>query len=170
MTTKLRNKQSGFTIIEVLIVLVIAGLIMLIVFLAVPALQRNSRNTQRKNDVAALIAAVQEYRTNKGSAPASVTDFIGRAKLGFYQASDVALVPSGSNPSANPNDALTVALTLGGIPPNVMAAESRVVIALGGKCNTNGNGVGGANASAKSVAAVYGLETGSGSTTVCTES
>jgi prepilin-type N-terminal cleavage/methylation domain-containing protein len=37
--------RTGFTIIEVMIVLAIAGLILLIVFLAVPALEREARNT-----------------------------------------------------------------------------------------------------------------------------
>ncbi len=64
MNTKLKN-QSGFTIIEVLIVLAIAGLIMVIVFLAVPALQRNSRNTQRNNDASRYAAAVNECLNNK---------------------------------------------------------------------------------------------------------
>lgn len=63
MNTKLKN-QSGFTIIEVLIVLAIAGLIMLIVFLAVPALQRNSRNTQRSNDAARVAGAINECLAN----------------------------------------------------------------------------------------------------------
>lgn len=65
-----RPKESGFTIIEVLIVLAIAGLILLIVFLAVPALQRNARNTARKNDVAAALGAVSEFENNNnGSLP-----------------------------------------------------------------------------------------------------
>lgn len=63
MKNKLKN-ASGFTIIEVLIVLAIAGLIMLIVFLAVPALQRNSRNTQRTNDASLVASAVNECLTN----------------------------------------------------------------------------------------------------------
>lgn len=69
MLNKIKNrKQEGFTIIEVLIVLAIAGLIMLIVFLAVPALQRNSRNTQRTNDASRISAAVTEcLNNNNGS-------------------------------------------------------------------------------------------------------
>ncbi len=63
MKTKLNN-QKGFTIIEVLIVLAIAGLILLIVFLAVPALQRNSRNTQRTSDVSRVLGAAQEVLNN----------------------------------------------------------------------------------------------------------
>src|ERR1700757_761782 len=59
-----KSNNKGFTIIEVMIVLAIAGLILLIVLLAVPALQRNSRNTAIKNDASALAAAVTEYSSN----------------------------------------------------------------------------------------------------------
>ena len=66
-----KKKQEGFTIIEVLIVLAIAGLIMLIVFLAVPALQRNSRNTQAKNEAATLLGSLNEFvNNNNGKLPA----------------------------------------------------------------------------------------------------
>ncbi|HSH55659.1 MAG TPA: type II secretion system protein, partial [Candidatus Limnocylindrales bacterium] len=65
---KNQKRNQGFTIIEVLIVLAIAGLILLIVFLAVPALQRNSRNTQYKNDAAALIGAATEFSNNSNGA------------------------------------------------------------------------------------------------------
>ena len=46
----MKNKK-GFTIIEVVLVLAIAGLIFLMVFLALPALQRSQRNQQYKNNV-----------------------------------------------------------------------------------------------------------------------
>lgn len=66
-------RQQGFTIIEVLIVLAIAGLILLIVFLAVPALQRNARNTTIKNDAQALAGGFSEYASNNdGNFPASI--------------------------------------------------------------------------------------------------
>ena len=68
-----QSKQQGFTIIEVMIVLAIAGLIMVVVFLAVPALQRNSRNTTLKNDASALAAGFSEYNgNNNGGVPASI--------------------------------------------------------------------------------------------------
>jgi len=67
---KNNKTQQGFTIIEVLIVLAIAGLMMLIVFMAVPALQRNSRNTQYKNDASALVTAATEFsNNNNGKVP-----------------------------------------------------------------------------------------------------
>jgi len=73
MLNQLRKRTEGFTIIEVMIVLAIAGLILLIVFLAVPALQRNSRNTQRNSDAASVLGVVNEYiNNNNGVLPGCV--------------------------------------------------------------------------------------------------
>jgi len=52
-----KNKQ-GFTIIEVVLVLAIAGLIFLMVFIALPALQRGQRDTERRQDLARAAAAI----------------------------------------------------------------------------------------------------------------
>ena len=46
---KQNNNKYGFTIIEVVLVLAVAGLIFLMVFIALPTLQRSQRDTQRKN-------------------------------------------------------------------------------------------------------------------------
>jgi prepilin-type N-terminal cleavage/methylation domain-containing protein len=73
MLKQLNKREKGFTIIEVLIVLAIAGVIMLVVFLAVPALQRNSHNTTRKSDVAHLAGLINEYAANNtGALPTSI--------------------------------------------------------------------------------------------------
>jgi prepilin-type N-terminal cleavage/methylation domain-containing protein len=73
MNTKIRNNMKGFTIIEVLIVLAIAGLIMVIVFLAVPSLQRNSRNTQIRNDAASVLGYINEFSSNNnGKLPTDI--------------------------------------------------------------------------------------------------
>ena len=66
-----QKKNKGFTIIEVLIVLAIAGLIMLVVFLAVPALQRNSRNNARSADASTILTAVNQCLSNRNSLIAS---------------------------------------------------------------------------------------------------
>jgi len=65
MLKNLLKRKEGFTIVEVMIVLAIAGLIILIVFLAVPALQRNSRNNARNNDASRVAASVTECLGNK---------------------------------------------------------------------------------------------------------
>ena len=66
-TTK-TNEQKGFTIIEVLIVLAVAALILLVVFLAVPGLQRNQKNTQIKQEISRLSGAIVNFEANNGGA------------------------------------------------------------------------------------------------------
>ena len=64
------NRKAGFTIIEVVLVLAIAGLIFLMVFIAVPALQASQRDAQRRSDVGVIVGAVKNYmKNNNGKAP-----------------------------------------------------------------------------------------------------
>lgn len=70
MNMQTKKQTKGFTIIEVVLVLAIAGLIFLMVFIALPALQRNQRDTARKNDVSIVVAAVSSYTgNNRGNFP-----------------------------------------------------------------------------------------------------
>ncbi|MCY4088544.1 MAG: type II secretion system protein [Candidatus Saccharibacteria bacterium] len=64
---KQKSNQRGFTIVEVMIVLAIAGLILAVVFIAVPALQRNQRNGARQNDVAYIKAQLNQLVANNGN-------------------------------------------------------------------------------------------------------
>lgn len=61
---KERFSRRGFTIIEVVLVLAIAGLIFLMIFVALPALQRSQRDAERRNDVAIVAAAIKQWRVN----------------------------------------------------------------------------------------------------------
>lgn len=80
---------KGFTIIEVSLVLAIAGLIFLMIFIALPALQRQQRDTARKEDITALISAVKKYQTNnRGSLPNDSNTFTSWDKfVGDYLSS-----------------------------------------------------------------------------------
>jgi len=64
MNVQKKNKEKGFTIIEVVLVLAIAGLIFLMVFIALPALQRSQRDTQRKQDLSRAMTALTQYQSN----------------------------------------------------------------------------------------------------------
>ena len=69
------STKKGFTIIEVVLVLAIAGLIFLMIFLALPALQRSQRDTERKQDIAMLVTALQNWKTaNRGKGYATLGD------------------------------------------------------------------------------------------------
>ncbi len=94
-----KNKR-GFTIIEVVLVLAIAGLIFMMVFLALPALQRSQRDTQRKNDLSRVQTAITQYASNnRGGLP----DFSGDPKentfvTGYLSVSgDTFIDPAGPN-------------------------------------------------------------------------
>jgi prepilin-type N-terminal cleavage/methylation domain-containing protein len=155
LTNKYKSKrEQGFTIIEVLIVLAIAGLIILIVFLAVPALQRNSRNTQRRNDVSALLGAAQEYvNNNSGSLPAAAADITDNVNLGFYDAS-TQVAYTGNNtdvPSAFP----------------LPATKDVVTINNFSKCDGNNNYMAAGDTTTRNVTAVYYVETSSSVTPQC---
>ena len=72
MQKRLNNK--GFTIVEVLIVLAIAGVILATILLAVPALQRNSRNTNSKQAATQVIADITDATSaNNGAVPTAVS-------------------------------------------------------------------------------------------------
>jgi len=70
LTTKqhkgIAKPKRGFTIIEVALVLAVAALIFLVVFLAVPALQRNQRDDARRRDVATVVQAVESMMAATG--------------------------------------------------------------------------------------------------------
>lgn len=65
----IKNNKKAFTIIEVVLVLAIAGLIFLMVFIALPALQRGQRNTRRRQDMARFVSAVTTYQSANNRLP-----------------------------------------------------------------------------------------------------
>lgn len=68
------NSKKGFTIIEVVLVLAIAGLIFLMVFVAYPALRRNQSDTARRNDLSRLVSQLAAYKSNNRKLPASALE------------------------------------------------------------------------------------------------
>lgn len=147
MLTQSSKRKEGFTIIEVLIVLAIAGLILLVVFLAVPALQRNADNTQRKSDVSASLSAVTEWSNNNGgklpTTAAEQTEAASNVKLGFY--ASIAWAAGAQTNNGNV-DSLT--------------------IVTGAKCSGDDTVAG----SSRQFAALYTVQTGGSPDKVCQES
>ena len=80
-----RKNKEGFTIIEVVLVLAIAALIFLMVFIALPALQRNQRDTARKTVLGKITSALTSYQGNtRGSFP-GINTSTGAATAGTFQ-------------------------------------------------------------------------------------
>lgn len=144
-----QQQQKGFTIIEVVLVLAIAALIFLMIFVALPALQRGQRDTARKNDASAMASAINTYRSNhrgslSGMTAADVTSNISQIDSG----SVTIRAGAGNGPAANLLDG--------------------AVIYTGAQCNPGGSAAV-ATSSTKSAAVVIRLE-GSNNTTICTDS
>ena len=75
----LKNKK-GFTIIEVVLVLAVAGLIFLMVFLALPALQRAQRDAARKQAIANIASQIITYYSNTRHFPKNIEEVL-RVKI-----------------------------------------------------------------------------------------
>ena len=110
--------SSGFTIIEVALVLAIAGLIFLVVFLALPALQKSQKDTAARQDVGRIISALETYKTdNGGELPPSGNYFPGTNYNGAFssyfggrlsQITDLVWIsPVGSGYGVNPSTSIS---------------------------------------------------------------
>lgn len=119
-----QHKEKGFTIIEVVLVLAIAGLIFLMVFIALPALQRNQRDTARKNDVSVVAAAVSSYTSNNRGA------FPTTGNLSSYL-NDL----SDNSPKAN----VTVASPVPAAGSTVKIADGSITVYQGRTCGASTN-------------------------------
>lgn len=64
----MKKFRQGFSLIELMIVLAIAGLIISLVFVAASAAQRNSRDTTRRADTQKLATAIEQYASNHNGA------------------------------------------------------------------------------------------------------
>jgi type II secretory pathway pseudopilin PulG len=94
---KKEKKYGAFTIIEVVLVLAIAGLIFLMVFIALPALQRSQRNTQRKEDMGRIASQINLWLTrNKTFLDDSVHCNNSSARNCFQRFADTYMEPSES--------------------------------------------------------------------------
>ncbi len=72
---KLLAKKEGFTLIEIVLVLAIAGLILVVVFLAVGGANRANRDTTRTNEAGQIAAVIESYaRNNNGTYPTTTLD------------------------------------------------------------------------------------------------
>ena len=85
------KREEGFTIIEVMIVLAIAGLIIVVVLIAVPQLQRNQRNETRRSVAGRISSEINNFAgNNNGRLPvanrASANNNLGtpRTAAGFF--------------------------------------------------------------------------------------
>lgn len=157
-----RTNNKGFTIIEVLIVLAIAGLIMLVVFLAVPALRRNAANSGRTNDAAKVSSAVTDCLSSHNGLAAScqtvaansvdvtgLSQLTGTATFGTATASSGTVITNSTLSTTNDADA------------------SNYVVMYKAKCSTDGSGNMVGSSNTRDFAVGYNIKSSSGIVLQC---
>jgi prepilin-type N-terminal cleavage/methylation domain-containing protein len=151
------RRNDGFTIVETIIVLAIAGIILMLSLLAIPALQRSSRNNQRKQDVQTILEAVSHYELNNAGTVPSSGGSVTMPKLYYYSTSNITYSVSGnwtdapSSPVDNASNKLDVV--------NIYNHE---------KCDPDRPGHGTRTGAGYSdVVALYAIETRTGSSPHC---
>ncbi len=117
-----KTNNKGFTIIEVVLVLAIAALIFLMVFIALPALQRGQRDTQRKNDIGRVQTAINNYQSsNRNAIPPLATVAQGTAFIAAY------LTPAAGDKFTDP-DGTDYSIKAGPIPANTVFDDTSSII------------------------------------------
>ena len=142
-----QTKQKGFTIIEVVLVLAIAGLIFLMVFIALPALQRNQRDTSRKNDLSRATTALTSWQSNnRGAIPTlTPTNNFGTQTAAGAVSPSTSLVArylkSGGDEFADPSGKpYTFVISPATLPTQADASDNaqtvaRIFVSTGSVCN-----------------------------------
>jgi len=162
LSTKSLRAEEGFTVIETLIVFGIAGMILLTTFLAIPALQRSSRNNQRKQDVSAILQAVSHWELNHGGEfPGPTEDptqtFLDGAHVTYYKA------PSPVPVMSERNSGTAADITVSSSPD-----VDTVTIYNYARCDSATAGAAkSSNADYRDIVAIYAIETGSGAAQIC---
>lgn len=150
MNAQQTENKKGFTIIEVVLVLAIAALIFLMVFIALPALQRNQRDTARKNQMSKVLGAVTSYQSNNRGRNPVANDAFAKYLDGTLE----------TNNSITLDGEYTVTIdtspTSGNVPSGV--STDNMTLVFGMKCDVDGEVVdGGSN---RQAAVVMTLENG----------
>jgi len=126
MKTPIKSTKSGFTLIEIVIVLAIAAVIIGLVFLIVPNAQRSARDTKIQSNSNALSASMESYIAGNGG-----TVSVDLTKLNL---------PAGCGTATTNGvtcNALTVTRSDGGTAK--ITATGTINIASGASCNTDGS-------------------------------
>ena len=149
MNTKLQQRK-GFTIIEVVLVLAIAALIILMVFIAWPALQRTQRDQARKSDVALIGSTISTFKSNnKGKLPniCELNKLVFKQGTSIYHAVDC----EGSG-AVTESNIITQSTVANG---DSAVGIEQVIVVPGGRCDGNNVRTGG---SPRQAALVFAVE------------
>ena len=169
------KSKKGFTIIEVVLVLAIAGLIFLMVFIALPSMQRTQRDRQRTQDYTALSSNITNYLTNNNGnlpgtcalgsstgickSPDKYINTTGKDQSG--NAYKLAVIDCGATATSNSNPSCTASPLNNGVTElENNNSEIEVYVVRKAKCDPDNQGKALAVTSTRAFAIIGQLETG----------
>lgn len=76
MLKRLQNQQKGFTIIELLVVIVVIGILLALLIPNLFSAQARARDTDRKNDLKVIREQLETYYNDNGSYPEATADLV----------------------------------------------------------------------------------------------
>lgn len=151
------QNEAGLTIVETLIVLATAAVILLIVLLAIPTLQRNSRNNQRTQDAQTILAAVSQWELNHAGTIPDTTN-LQNFLTSYYSSKLTFFEPTGISVSTPSADSVP--------PPPTPADLANLIVSNHYKCS-GASGATSQGAGYSDVVALYFIETSNGKALHC---
>ncbi len=111
----LKQKQSGFTIVELLIVIVIIGILATLVIVTFSGVQQKARDSERKTDINAVANVLEAFYANKGYYPDTAEINSDPATAGTWRNINAADFKVDMKSFADPKNAATQTLTDGAL-------------------------------------------------------
>lgn len=78
-----KHKQSGFTIVELLIVIVVIGILAAITIVAYNGVQQRAQDSRRASDITSIQQALERYRVDNGAYPLTYATTTANLPSGF---------------------------------------------------------------------------------------
>jgi prepilin-type N-terminal cleavage/methylation domain-containing protein len=87
----MKSKPNGFSLIELLVVLIIVSILASIVAYGIGLIQRNTRNTERRKIVSDLMLQTNSIRASLINTPSNIdtTNSIGSCTINFYNGNEL---------------------------------------------------------------------------------
>jgi len=94
-----KSKQSGFTLLELLVVIGIIGLLASIIVVNLTGARRRARDTKRIADIRQLQTAAEDYYDKNGKYPNKIGDLVTGTQIPMWPTDPLA--PAGTSCTAN---------------------------------------------------------------------